>query len=314
MRKRIITALLAAVAIPLGAQNVSDLIISEVLAVPGETSLVDDYGRRGGWIEIYNTSRGTVKFGGCFLTDDPKELRKSPIPKSDLRTQIGPCQTAVIYASGRGADGTFYAGITLAPGKTVYLVSNDGRTIIDSLTVPSNLPAGKSVSKVPVDAKGFEFEIHSPTEPSPGTPNSLGEEISKSEQMKEKDPYGWILTVVSVTVVFCALAVLWFLFYFLFDRRARRKQKASEPATKKFAAASSRPKGDKVSPDDEVAAAIAMALDLEEGGDIYAAIALALHLHLSETVHDTETFRITIRREGISQWNDKTQTFRRLPR
>lgn len=307
MRKRFITILFAAVAIPLGAQNVSDLIISEILAVPGETSLVDDFGRKNGWIEIYNTSRGTVKFGGCFLTDDPKDLRKSPIPKSDLRTQIGPCQTVVIYASGRGADGPFYAGITLAPGKTVYLVSNDGRTIIDSLSIPSDLPAGKSVSKVPVDAKGFVFETHSPTEPSPGTPNTLGDEVSKAERMKEKDPYGWILTVVSISVVFCALAVLWFLFYFFFDRRARKK---AEKDNNKIA----RNKQASQTPDAEIAAAIAMALDLEEGGDTYAAIALALHLHLSETVHDAETFRITIRREGVSQWSDKTQTFRRLPR
>ena len=139
--------------------------------------------------------------------------------------------------------------------------------------------------------------------------------------MKEKDPYGWILTVVSISVVFCALAVLWFLFYFFFDRRARKK---AEKDNERFLRAPSglgrndntiaRNKQASQTPDAEIAAAIAMALDLEEGGDTYAAIALALHLHLSETVHDAETFRITIRREGVSQWSDKTQTFRRLPR
>ena len=74
------------------AQNVSDLIIAEVMAQPDSVSVVDDYGRRGGWIEIYNTSMGTVKFGGCYLTDDPAELRKSLIPKNDLATSLGPAR------------------------------------------------------------------------------------------------------------------------------------------------------------------------------------------------------------------------------
>ena len=85
--------LLMASALALKAQNVSDLIISEVLARPDSTGILDDYGRRSGWIELYNKSTGTVNFGGCYLTDDPDKLRKSIIPKSDLRTKLGPRQT-----------------------------------------------------------------------------------------------------------------------------------------------------------------------------------------------------------------------------
>ena len=310
MRKHLLTILLSVIALPLGAQNVIDLVISEIMAEPDGESLTDDYGRREGWIEIYNTSRGTVKFGGCYLTDDRNDLKKSLIPKSDLRTQIGPCQTAVIYASGRGADGTFYAGITLSPGKTVYLVSNDGRTIIDSLSIPGNLPAGKSVIKVATDAKGLVFEVvPEPTIPSPGIPNSSGDETSKADKMKERDPYGWILTVVSVSVVFTALAVLWFLFWYFFDRRAKKaaEGKAKPKAVKAKVLAGK-------DPDEETAAAIAMAIDQELNGDNYAAIAMALHLYFSETIHDKEAFVITIRRDTPSAWNDKTLGFRRLPR
>ena len=79
MRKRIllILALLAVSFTSLRAQNVIDLIIAEALAVPDSTGIVDDYGRQGGWIEIFNTSQGTVNIAGCFLTDDRSNLKKS---------------------------------------------------------------------------------------------------------------------------------------------------------------------------------------------------------------------------------------------
>lgn len=300
MRKLLSAVLfLFAGAIVLGAQNVSDLIISEALAQPDSTCIMDDYGRRTGWVELYNKSTGTVNYGGCYLTDDRGNLRKSIIPKSDLRTKIGPRQVALIFCSGRGADGTFYADFTLAPGKTVYLVSNDGRTIIDSLAIPATLPEGLAAYKLATDIRQQHFElVDNPEVPSPGIINGNQSSATKGEQMKERDPHGWILTVVSVSVVFSALAILWFLFWLLFDRRAKKQAK---PAPVK-----------KGSQSDEVAAAIAMALDMEAGGDDYAAIAAAVHLYLSESVHDIEPGIITIRRTN-TLWNNKELTFRQLP-
>ncbi len=155
MERRLILTLLLLTSFVLGArsQNVSDLIISEVLATPDSTGFQDDFGRRSGWIELYNTSTGTVSFGGCYLTDDLNDLKKSLIPKNDLRTKLGPRQVTVLFASGEGNDGTFYAGFTLSPGKTVYLISNDGKTVVDSLPIPKDLAPGESVSKHASDAK-----------------------------------------------------------------------------------------------------------------------------------------------------------------
>ena len=81
MRKRILLILALLVSFTsLRAQNVIDLIIAEALAVPDSTGtgIVDDYGRQGGWIEIFNTSQGTVNIAGCFLTDDRSDLKKMP--------------------------------------------------------------------------------------------------------------------------------------------------------------------------------------------------------------------------------------------
>ncbi len=329
MRKRILT-ILALVAgsclTALRAQNVSDLILSEALAAPDSTGIVDDYGRRGGWIEVFNTSQGTVNLAGCYITDDRTDLKKSMIPKGDLKTKLGPRQTVLFYAGGNGNDGTFYTGFPVRPGRILYLVSNDGRTVIDSLAVPADLPVGKSIAKTASDLRQREFKpLSAPGIPSPGMPNIDMNAASKAQAMAEKDPHGFILALVAVSVVFCALAILWFLFWLFFDRPAKKKaaaaenpDKATAPSRKSAVIPSGKsaviPSAAKESPSDEIAAVIALALDLEQGGDVYAAIALAMDLYFSDTVHDTESFVLTMRPRGESAWNDKKQNFRKLPR
>ena len=320
MSKRILLILALAVSFTsLRAQNVIDLIIAEALAVPDSTGIVDDFGRQGGWIEIFNTSQGTVNCAGCFLTDDRTNLKKSIVPKGDLRTKIGPRQTTLFYASGNGDDGTFYTNFKVRPGSTVYLVSNDGRTIIDSLVIPATLPQGMSMMKRAFDLKQKVFEpLPDPAVPSPGIYNGDLNASSKAEAMKEKDPHGGILSLVAVSVVFSALAILWFLFWLFFDRPAKKKAAAkNQPAKPK-----KEKKGKKAAvmttadgtPSDEIAAVIALAMDMEQGGDEYAAIAMAMHLYFSDAVHDAESFVLTMRPKEGTAWNDKKQIFRKLPR
>ena len=65
--------------------------------------------------------------------------------------------------------------------------------------------------------------------------------------------------------------------------------------------------------DGAVATAIALALEAEAGGEAEVAIATALHLFLSDAVHDVEPGIITIRK-AASAWDDKQLNFRKLPR
>ena len=57
------------------------------------------------------------------------------------------------------------------------------------------------------------------------------------------------------------------------------------------------PKPAKGGPTPEEAAAIALALDQEMNGEVYAAIGMALHQYLNDTVHDMESYIITIKRK-----------------
>lgn len=303
MSRKAITALAAALALSAGlqAQNTSDLRIGEVL-VENTSGLLDDFGQRNGWIEIYNNSDGTVKFGGCYLTDDKSDLKKYRIPSNDASAAVKPHQSAVFFASGKAASGTYYTNFTIERGETVYIVSNDGKTIIDALTVPSDLQADKSVMRVPGGVKGTDLKTVSNAAPTPGGFNGDVEAKSKSETIKEKDPKGFVLTLISVTIVFLAL----FLLSFVFDRIGKVQNKA--PRAKKKRSSGS------PAATEEIAAAIAMALSRERCSEVQAAIALALHLHLREEVHDKESFVLTIRQTVGSQWNNKALGFRRMPR
>ena len=115
--------------------------------------------------------------------------------------------------------------------------------------------------------------------------------VRKSAEMAARDPHGLIITLVSVAVVFSALVILYFAYTFIgkaingkidFRRCFRSCRKASA--------------SDKC-PSDEEAAAIALALDPELNGEAYAAIARAMHQYLNDTVHDTESYIITIKRK-----------------
>jgi len=122
------------------------------------------------------------------------------------------------------------------------------------------------------------------------------------DRMLETDPHGWTLTLISVSVVFSALIVLYFIYSFsggIFSGKFKRAPKPKKAA--------------KGTPDAEVAAAIALALDMECSGDEYAAIATAVHLYLNDAIHDVESGIVTIVRKE-SAWNDKQLNFRKLPR
>lgn len=292
----------------LRAQNVTDLIISEVM-LTDSTSIVNGYGEHCTWLELLNTSQGAVNFGGCYFSDDRNNLTKSPILKGDKRTVLGARQVTLLYATDKPGRGAFYFNFLPKPGSTVYLVSNDGRTIIDSLAIPVGIVPGTSISKFAVDAKAMRFEDIRNAEPTPGTINGGQNVKSKAERIKETDPHGFTLTIVSVSVVFLGLFVLFLIYNFsgkCFSGQIRFRNPFKRKAGKNVKAA----------PQDEVAAAIAMALQAERGGgEVEAAIATALHLYLSSSLHDEEPYVITIRPvAGESAWREKSRNFRKLPR
>ena len=123
--------------------------------------------------------------------------------------------------------------------------------------------------------------------------------------MAATDPHGWTLTLISVSVVFLALIILYFVYSIsggIFSGKFKGKAK---------------PRKSKSKDQDLVAAAIALALDAEISGvdpQTQAAIALALHLSLNDSVHDVEPGFITIDRTSGPEWASRQLNFRKSPK
>ena len=122
-----------------------------------------------------------------------------------------------------------------------------------------------------------------------------------AERMAQTDPHGWTLALIAVTTVFTALVILYFIYSFI-GKASNSKVPRVKRSPRKGSAT-----------DAETAAAIAMALEAENGGEVNAAIAMALHLYFNDAVHDIEPGIITFAPRA-TQWNDKSLTFRKTPR
>lgn len=116
---------------------------------------------------------------------------------------------------------------------------------------------------------------------------------AKSADMAAKDPHGAIITLVSVSMVFIALIVLYFAYTFIGNISSGKWQLKKMLPSKKAPV----PVKSEGKMSDEVAAAIALALDKEFGSETYAAIGMALHQYYNDTVHDLESYIITIKRK-----------------
>ena len=131
----------------------------------------------------------------------------------------------------------------------------------------------------------------------------------KAEALLQTDPHGLTLTLIAVGTVFLGLLILCFIYNLsgnIFSgkykkaREEKKKAKAEAKAVKKVSG--------KV--DDEVATAIALALQMNGGDEVYAAIATALHLHLSCNSHDGGPFVLTIK-PCQSAWGNKMLNLRK---
>lgn len=130
----------------------------------------------------------------------------------------------------------------------------------------------------------------------------------KAVELAQTDPHGFTLTIIAVSTVFLGLIILYFIYNLsgnIFSGKYKKapKEKKAEPV-KTVKKASGKVDG-------EVAAAVAMALQMNGGDEVYAAIATALHLHISCNSHDGGPFVLTIT-PCQSAWGNKMLNIRKL--
>lgn len=272
------------------AQRATSMRINEVLVI-NDDNFVDDYGKRHPWIELFNTSAGTVNIAGCYLTDDKNNPKKYPIPKGDVLTLIPPHQHTLFWADGEPNRGTFHLNFTLDPSKENYigLYDADGKTLIDEITIPASQKADVSYGRV-IDGKEKWAPL---TKVTPSTNNLTLDSNEKIENFKKNDAFGIGMTITAMVVVFLGLLLLFIIF---------------KQVGKAAIAASKRNVQKTVGNTGAVNAG-------QESGEIFAAIATALY-EMSDDNHDVENTVLTIRKVArtYSPWSSKIYSLRDVPR
>ena len=137
----------------------------------------------------------------------------------------------------------------------------------------------------------------------PGSQNNPEPMISKSEEISSKDKYGLGLTLISMTVVFTAL----FLIFVILKLFARMSNKPN-PRLKLHSAQKRAKKEEAKVTEKQVS-------PLVDNGEELAAISMALHYHLN-AAHDQESEVITIETPSAhySPWSQKHFTVKGSPK
>lgn len=286
-----------ALAFGAGAQSQDAMRLNEYLVV-NTNDFQDDFGQQNAWFELFNSSYGTVDIGGCYLSDDPANLKKYAIPGGDILTRIKPRQHVIFWADNQPFRGTFHVSFDLQNAKEIILTKGDGKTIIDRIPVRHDLPENVSfgrekdgVGSITGDGKGWQIMERS----SPSTNNALIDKGAKPTRMKDIDPYGLLLALTAMSVVFAALILLCFIFKGIGNANIRAGKKRSAAAS---------------------GTEIHESQYGETPGEVYAAIATAMHLYAQDDEgHDEESFIVTLHHTDrtYSPWSSKIYTLRETP-
>jgi len=270
------------------AQSAKDLRINEVL-IKNTLNYEDNYGERSAWIEIFNSAYNKVNIGGCYLTDDISNPTKYRIPKNDPGTSIPTRYFVIFWADGKTTHGTFHLNFVLdSTSRVVALFEQDGKTLIDSVSLPDS-KANISYARKE-DGTGTWQEMVKTT---PEATNTTIDEVSPGQKFAKADPFGIGMAMVAMSVVFIALILL-YIFFKQFGLFNVRKQKEKIEA---------------------IAALEGKTIVHEEiSGEVFAAISTALYLHETEQ-HDYESAILTINRaaKNYSPWSSKIYGLRQTP-
>lgn len=294
-----LTTLLAALALTAAcahAQGRSGLKINEVMVV-NEANAIDDFGERHGWIELFNSNHAPMEISSIFITDDPSQPKKYPVPLGDVNTKMPKRQHVIFWADGRPSRGTFHMSFVLKPGQDNWIgvYDSNGITLIDSVTVPASLAAGMSYARSEDGAGVWQVrDDRGDNYITPSSNNVIRETNDKIGTFKAKDKNGFAMTLMAMCIVFSALLVLCLSFLLIskIGGAIARRNKAEATGN----------------------AEVITDKNAHDTGEEIAAIAMALRDHLE--AHDTESTILTINkvRRSYSPWSSKIYGLRQLPK
>ena len=275
------------------AQNRRALRINEVM-VQNDSSIVDEYGNRAGWIELFNANYGPLEIASVFLSTDSTNKTMYPVPMGDQLTKMGKRQHVLFFADGLPSHGTFHTNFHLTPGvdNYIFLYDADGITEIDRVLVPASLLPNQSYARTSDGSDTWEVRTGLGEKyVTPSSANVIKDTNNKVEQFARLDGHGFGMAAMAMCIVFSALLLLCLAFYAIskIGAAAARRRKAHA-----------------------VGAEVPQEIDHDSGEEI-AAIVMALHEHLD--AHDSENTILTINKvkRAYSPWSSKIYGLREMP-
>lgn len=111
----------------------SPLVLNELMADNASTLVdPDEPGAYEDWIEIFNPGTSNVDMGGMYLTDDPSDPTRYPIPNGVIVPAGG---YILFWADNDNEEGAVHLNFALSSrGETVSLIAADGITVIDMIS------------------------------------------------------------------------------------------------------------------------------------------------------------------------------------
>ena len=272
--------------------------------VTNDNSVVDDFGNHSAWIELFNSSFAPLEISSVYLTDDPAQPKKYPVPLGDVNTKLPKRQHVIFWADGEPSKGTFHTNFILKPGQDnwIGIYDADGLTLIDEVVIPADLMPNTSYARK-ADGEGVGAEAWEVRDGfngkyvTPSSNNIIRDTNNKVEMFAERDKNGLGMTITAMGIVFLALLLLSVCFMIIskIGERSSKGKKAKAHGTK----LSELHKDDHPETD---------------SGETIAAIVMALHEHLD--AHDKESTVLTINkvRRAYSPWSSKIYNMRETPR
>lgn len=297
MKKSLLTLIFVVLALVASAQSRSALRINEVM-VTNDSGLIDEYGNRGAWIELFNSNFAPLEISSVYLTNDSTDKRKYPVPLGDVNTNIPKRQHIVFFADGEPNRGTFHTNFTLVPGKDnwIGIYDADGTTLIDEVTIPATLLPNQSWARTEDGAGEWALRTGGAQDYiTPSSANVIKDTNKKIELFAERDENGFGMTIMAMAIVFTALLLLCLCFYAIgkIGSAVSRMNKMRAHGVSKEEAHEH--------------------ITEHDSGEVIAAIAMALNEHLN--AHDSENTILTINKvkRAYSPWSSKIYGLREVP-
>lgn len=265
--------------------------INEFLVL-NETGYIDDYGKHSPWIEVFNPAYNSVNIAKMYITNDPANPKKYRIPDAGNLTIMPPRSFVVFFADNNPEHGIFHVNFIPAAKGYFAIYDSDGKTLLDEIYYPEqkvDVPYGRLTDG------GSEWGFLNKSTPMSSNVTEITE--TSAEMFGRLDPTGIALTIISMSVVFAALILLYLVYKLIGNLNQNKyKIKVIKPAFLK---------GEKTQ----------VAEEMELSGETNAAIALALSLYVAQ-IHDFENTTITIKKisRPYSPWSSKIYGLRNNPK